>query len=167
LCDAIALKLASYPELQNGHASAIFVTPCRQSRGQTDAARLIRRSNPEHAVASFRPSILIVEDDYLVAGHLRDELEINRYTVVGVAGSYDDAVALAERFNPQIACVDIRIEGDRNGLELARALKDRGTRVVMMTGNPDMLTSDLAGAVVVKPFHADSLIVEVESAMRA
>jgi two-component system, response regulator PdtaR len=119
------------------------------------------------AVAASRPSVLIVEDEDLVATHLRDELEINRYMVVGVAGAYDHAIALAERFKPQIACVDIRIAGHRDGLELARALKDRGIRVVMMTGNPDMLTSDVAGAVVVKPFHADSLITEIESAMRA
>lgn len=110
-----------------------------------------------------RLSILIVEDDALIAMDLRRELEASAIDVVGIADNYDQAIKLAEAETPDIACVDIRIKGRADGITVARRLRDMGLHVVMMTANPDLLTPDIARHVVVKPFHPQSVLAEIRA----
>jgi DNA-binding response OmpR family regulator len=86
--------------------------------------------------------------------------------VVGVASSYEEAIELAVVDPPKVACVDIRIKGNKDGIVLARTLRAQGIRVVMITGNPDLLTADMARHVVVKPFHPQSVLAEIRAAVR-
>jgi DNA-binding response OmpR family regulator len=113
-----------------------------------------------------RFSILIVEDDAVIATDLCRELQDYGFRVVGVAGSYEEAVDLAVTDPPKVACVDIRIKGNKDGIVLARTLREQGVRVVMITGNPDLLTPDMARHAVVKPFHPQSVLAEIRAAVR-
>jgi two-component system, response regulator PdtaR len=113
---------------------------------------------------STRFSILIVEDDAFIATDLCRELQDYGFRVVGVASTYDEAIQLAVADPPKVACVDIRIKGNKDGIVLARTLRERGIRVVMITGNPDLLTADMARHVVVKPFHPQSVLAEIRAA---
>lgn len=113
-----------------------------------------------------RFSILIVEDDAIIATDLCRELQEYGFRVVGVASNYEDAIDLAVADPPKVACVDIRIKGNRDGIVLARALRKQGVRVVMITGNPDLLTADMARHAVVKPFHPQSVLAEIRAAVR-
>jgi DNA-binding response OmpR family regulator len=113
-----------------------------------------------------RFSILIVEDDAFIATDLCRELQDYGFRVVGVASSYEEAIELAVADPPKVACVDIRIKGNKDGIVLARALRAQGIRVVMITGNPDLLTADMARHVVVKPFHPQSVLAEIRAAVR-
>ena len=88
-----------------------------------------------------RFSILIVEDDAIIATDLCRELQDYGFRVVGIASSYDEAIDLAVADPPKVACVDIRIKGSKDGIVLARTLREQGIRVVMITGNPDLLDS--------------------------
>lgn len=116
--------------------------------------------------SSTRFSILIVEDDALIATDLCRELQDYGFRVVGVASSYDDAVCLATTDPPQVACVDIRIKGNKDGIVLARALREQGIRIVMITGNPDLLTPEMARHAIIKPFHPQSVLAEIRAAAR-
>jgi DNA-binding response OmpR family regulator len=113
-----------------------------------------------------RFSILIVEDDAIIATDLCRELQEYGFRVVGVASSYEEAIGLAVADPPKVACVDIRIKGNKDGIVLARALRQQGVRVVMITGNPDLLTADMARHAVVKPFHPQSVLAEIRAAVR-
>ena len=113
-----------------------------------------------------RFSILIVEDDAFIATDLCRELQDYGFRVVGVASSYEEAIGLAVADPPKVACVDIRIKGNKDGIVLARALRAQGIRVVMITGNPDLLTADMARHAVVKPFHPQSVLAEIRAAVR-
>lgn len=114
---------------------------------------------------STRPSILIVEDDAMIAADLSRGLQESGLHVAGLASTYDEAVALAKNEAPQIACVDIRIKGGKDGIALARTLREMGVRVVMITANPDLLTPDMARHAVVKPFHPQSVLAEIRAAL--
>jgi DNA-binding response OmpR family regulator len=116
--------------------------------------------------SNTRFSILIVEDDALIATDLCRELQDYGFRVVGVASNYDDAIKLATSDPPKVACVDIRIKGSKDGIVLARALSEQGVRVVMITGNPDLLTPEMARHAVIKPFHPQSVLAEIRAAAR-
>ena len=82
-------------------------------------------------------SVLIVDDDELVAEVLAaccDEPDLN---VVGIVHNSDDALMAAASVGPQVALVDHRLAGT-SGVDLARALLEvrPGLKVVIITADP-------------------------------
>src|SRR5687767_7783178 len=68
------------------------------------------------------PSILLVEDDFLVSMEMETGLEEAGYEVAGIAATAEDAVALAAERRPALVVMDIRLAGDRDGVdEIGRA----------------------------------------------
>jgi len=63
--------------------------------------------------------ILIVEDEIIVAEHLRQELQNARYEVCGIATCSSEALELAQSCRPDLILMDIRINGDKDGIETA------------------------------------------------
>lgn len=70
--------------------------------------------------------VLIVEDELLIANYLKEILEGESYSVVGVARDSQNAVELFSAHSPDIVCMDIKLKGDYNGIETARMLRDMG-----------------------------------------
>jgi len=68
--------------------------------------------------------IMIVEDERLVARDLQYQLEDMGHEVVANCDNWDDAVELAETEAPEFALLDINIRGEKNGVEIARHLRD-------------------------------------------
>jgi CheY-like chemotaxis protein len=68
----------------------------------------------------FGRRVLITEDNWLVAGEWRAALEDAGYTVVGVAASAAEALDLCAQETPDLILMDIRLLGDRDGIEAAR-----------------------------------------------
>jgi len=69
--------------------------------------------------------ILIVEDDYFVATDLEQTLEGAGYEVVGIAASAEEAIRLGEATKPDLAIMDIRLAGIRDGIDAAIELQVR------------------------------------------
>lgn len=107
----------------------------------TDSARALRDS------ADTRPSVLIVEDEALVALYLEDTLDSLGYQCCGVADSADEAVSLATTRRPGLALVDVGLRGSRDGIVLASELTELGVAVVFLTGAGDSETRRRAEAV--------------------
>jgi DNA-binding NarL/FixJ family response regulator len=108
--------------------------------------------------------ILILEDDLLVACSLREVLSLVGYKVTGIAASVSDAVSLAEETGPDLAIVDVRLPGNRDGIEGAALLQQQfGMRVIFLTGEIDKETAlraadiDAAGYLM-KPVHGYELL---------
>jgi CheY-like chemotaxis protein len=78
-----------------------------------------RDSNPA------RPSILIVEDEALIASYIREVLEESGFAIVGVASSGIEALTLAADALPDLALVDIKIAGPMDGIEVVQELRRR------------------------------------------
>ena len=74
------------------------------------------------AVAGTKHRILIVEDDFLVAGELEYALQSAGFEVAGTASSASEAIELARTQQPTIAIMDIRLAGTRDGVDTARRL---------------------------------------------
>ena len=87
------------------------------------------------------PSILIVDDDEILRNRLARAFRERDYDV-RVAADYAAAVAAAEEDTPELAVVDLRMEGP-SGLELVTALRklDAATKIVVLTGYGSIATA--------------------------
>jgi CheY-like chemotaxis protein len=65
--------------------------------------------------------ILLVEDERIIAADLRRRLWRMGDTVVGTAASGEEAVAHAQRLQPDVVLMDIRLRGLMDGVEAAQA----------------------------------------------
>ena len=82
--------------------------------------------------------ILVVEDDFLVASEMEMALQAAGYTVVGVAASADEAVALGQTARPDLAIIDIRLHGTRDGVDAALVLfRDHTIPCIFATAHAD------------------------------
>lgn len=115
--------------------------------------------------------ILIVEDELIIANDLKDILESFDYHVVGIAKNYESAEKMLESEKPDIALLDIQIEGQKDGIELAQCIKnDYQIPFVFISSHTDKATLDRAkecqpNGFLVKPFEDDDVRVAVELAL--
>ncbi len=72
-----------------------------------------------------RYRVLIVEDDQMIAESLKDILETLDMDVAGIATNAKDALHLLDSSQPDLALLDIQINGDKDGLELADLIKEQ------------------------------------------
>lgn len=92
-----------------------------------------------------RLSVLIVEDERVVAMDLQQTLRRLGYDPYAIASSAEDAIARATERAPDVALMDIRIKGEMDGIAAARALRERfGVAVVFLTALADAATLDRA-----------------------
>ena len=83
-------------------------------------------------------TVLIVEDENLVADDLQHTLAGMGYEVSAIAASAEEAIARASEKCPDIVLMDIRIEGKRDGIETAELLRNTfGVPAVYLTAHAD------------------------------
>ena len=78
--------------------------------------------------------ILIVEDEPLTAFDNEVTLADLGYEVVATLDTFDDAIALIGREQIDLILSDVRLSGQRTGIDLARAAKAKGVPVLFSTG---------------------------------
>jgi DNA-binding NarL/FixJ family response regulator len=87
---------------------------------------------------SQRPRALVVEDEVLIALSLEADLNELGFDVCGLAANARQAISLAMEDAPDIAVVDIYLNGARDGIETARMLRELcGVSVVFVTAYSD------------------------------
>ena len=69
------------------------------------------------------PKILIVDDEVLIATHLKERLTFMGYTVVGTASSGEAAIDMARSLSPDLVLMDIVMPGNIDGIEAAKKIK--------------------------------------------
>jgi DNA-binding response OmpR family regulator len=79
--------------------------------------------------------IVIVEDEPLTAFDNEVMLADLGYDVVATLDSFETAIALLDREDIDLVLSDVRLTGERSGLDLARAAKKRGIPVLFSTGH--------------------------------
>jgi CheY-like chemotaxis protein len=116
-------------------------------------------------------TILVVEDEGIVAQEIKSRLEKAGYSVCAVAHDGQTAVARAGEMRPALVLMDIRLKGDMDGIEAAGLIRDRfNIPVVYLTAYTDPATLERAKVMepfgyVVKPFETRSLIASIEIAL--
>ncbi len=89
--------------------------------------------------------ILVVEDEAIVAREIQRSLVDLGYQAPPPAASCEEAVARASDRCPDLVLMDIRIQGQRDGIETAGILRRRfGVPVVFLTAYSDDLTLERA-----------------------
>jgi two-component system cell cycle sensor histidine kinase/response regulator CckA len=86
--------------------------------------------------------VMIVEDDRVVARDLRTQVSRMGHSVVGVTGSGEEAVTLAAAKQPDLVLMDIRLEGEMDGIEAAQRIRSKNRiPVVFLTayGNEEII----------------------------
>jgi CheY-like chemotaxis protein len=82
--------------------------------------------------------LLIVEDEWIIAYDLRQFLESLGHTVHDITDNAEDAVKLTEKFLPDTIFMDIKLKGDKTGLEAADVIyKKFKTQVIFCTAFTD------------------------------
>lgn len=102
----------------------------------------------EHGPEVPSGSVLIVEDEALVAMFLADLVEDLGRTVVGPAASREAALEAAAANPPAIAIVDVNLGRAEDGIALAKELRDaHGTAIVFLSGHGDLAANEAVLAV--------------------
>ena len=97
--------------------------------------------------------ILIVEDEPLVAFDNETRITDLGYEVVATLDSFDSAIQCLESEEVDLILTDLRLSGDRTGLDLAKVAKQRGVPILFATGHelpPE--ASNLAVGCLMKPY---------------
>ena len=82
--------------------------------------------------------VLIVEDERIVAKDIEHTIRDLGYASVGIAGSCAQALSLARTTRPGLVLMDIRIQGDKDGIETAALLKlEMDVPVIFLTAHSD------------------------------
>ena len=116
-------------------------------------------------------TVVIAEDEMIVARDLQRTLEASGYRVPGVSPTADGALALVEEHAPDLVLVDIVLRGERDGIWLARALREEhAVPFVFTTSHADRQTVDLArqtrpNGYLVKPYAGGDVFAAVECAL--
>lgn len=76
--------------------------------------------------------VLIVEDEMIIAMTTSHILEKAGLTVVDITASYDEAIESFRNNEPQLVLLDIMIEGDKDGIEVGKTIKEISPNTVIV-----------------------------------
>jgi PAS domain S-box-containing protein len=118
-----------------------------------------------------KASILVVEDEQIVALDIQSQLERLGYDVVATVSSGRAAISTAEATRPDLALMDIKLKGDMDGIQAAQHIRSRfGIPVIYLTAYADQGTLDRAKVTesfgyILKPFEEGELHATIEMAL--
>ena len=117
----------------------------------------------------MKEKILIVEDQFVEADYLRMMLSKAGYQVCEIARSVERAEEIIASENPDIVLLDIFLQGDLTGIDLAKNLQRGNIPFVYLSANSN--EEVLSGAkmtqpygFLVKPFREKDLLITLEIA---
>ena len=122
-------------------------------------------------MTSSLPSVLVVDDEFIIANSLSMQIEEMGYSVCGVAATAREAVELAQAHRPDIVLMDVRLRGEEDGVDAALAIHEStGSKVIFITGSREPATMarielDHATAVLFKPIYGHQLRNAVDAAL--
>jgi signal transduction histidine kinase len=114
---------------------------------------------------------MVVEDEQVVALDITMHLRNLRYTITGMHARGEDALAAFPQERPDLVLMDIRLQGELDGVDTAGRIRDEfGIPVIMLTAYADDAVLERAKATqpyayIVKPFDARDLRTSIEIAL--
>ncbi|RMG84034.1 MAG: response regulator, partial [Bacteroidetes bacterium] len=113
------------------------------------------------------PRILIVEDNLPFAINIESYLEEWGYTVTGIAENGKTALWHIVNDQPDLILMDIHINGNVSGMDIALAVKDQNIPIIFITGERDenmyeSAKNTRAVSYLVKPFDMLTLKAAIE-----
>ncbi len=118
-----------------------------------------------------KKQIFVVEDESIVAEHIRRSLQNMGYSVSSVASSGEKAIKEVEEKVPDLVLMDIVLRGEMDGIETAKQIRSRfNIPVVYLTAYSDEKILERAKITepfgyVIKPFNERELRINIEIAL--
>ncbi|CAN5845092.1 response regulator [soil metagenome] len=115
--------------------------------------------------------ILIVEDEFLIAEGLRYQVEEMGQVVCAITATADEAIAAAQAYRPRVVLMDMRLRGEKDGVDAALAIYATvGSKVIFITGSREPATmerihTDHPAAVLFKPLSDRQLRNTIEEVL--
>jgi PAS domain S-box-containing protein len=115
--------------------------------------------------------VLVVEDEYILAINLQETLESLGYVVVDIADSGEAAIEKAKELHPNLILMDIRLQGEIDGIQAAEEIWDTlQIPVIYVTGHSDQSTVERATLTfpfgyILKPIREQELYVAIQTAL--
>lgn len=116
-------------------------------------------------------SILIVEDEAIIAEDLTGKIRNMGYEVVGRTQTGEEALELARRHMPALVLMDIRLAGVMDGIEAAQRIHNEcKLPVLLLTAHSDTATVERAQRAkafgyILKPYGERDLRIQIEMAL--
>lgn len=127
------------------------------------------RSAREGLLGIAQTSVLIIEDEPIIAMDIQDLVERCGHRVAGVAHTEADAVELAGKTKPGLILADINLGGGGDGMQaVGRILRTHEAPVIFVTAYPErLLTGETQepSFVITKPFEPMTLAVATYQAV--
>jgi two-component system cell cycle sensor histidine kinase/response regulator CckA len=129
------------------------------------------KATAHHTESMITPSILIVEDERIVAKDLQLVLQSLGYSIAGLASSGEDALRKARECRPGLILMDVRLGGAVDGIEAAGMIREQfDIPVIYLTAFSDPETLIRAKATrpfgyLTKPFRVTDLRAAIEIAV--
>lgn len=126
---------------------------------------------PAELTNTVNASILIVEDEAIVALDLKLQLQDLGYRVVGVASSAEQAIAAVLAHRPNLVLMDVRLQGEGDGIEAAERInREQATPLIFLTSHSDTETVQRAARTapygyLTKPYQIKELRAGIEVAL--
>lgn len=128
----------------------------------------------EQRDADKRPAarILIVEDDWFAGTDMQAALQDAGYDVPDLATTADEAVAAAGHCEPDLVVMDVRLVGERDGVDAALEIARRfGIRSLFVSAYADAALRSRAEPArpvgwLTKPISGEQLVAAVRDALR-
>lgn len=115
--------------------------------------------------------VAVVDDEFIIAEGLTMQLQDLGMTVCGTAATAEDAVALVQAKRPALVLMDVRLEGEKDGVDAAIAIHETvGAKVIFVTGSREPATlerinRDHPAGVLYKPITDRQLRQAIETAL--
>lgn len=131
----------------------------------------LRTEGDAESGAQTPVSILVVEDEGIVARDLQESLTRLGYQVAGVATEGAQAVLMVEQNRPELVVMDVTLRGELDGIQAARLIHEREPiPIIFLTGHSDAATLQRAVSAaplgyILKPFQEIELRCAIEVAI--
>jgi diguanylate cyclase (GGDEF)-like protein len=155
----------------SANSSAGAATHSESLEPELRGSTLTRSSVSSPTADAAITSILIVEDEAIVAQDLKETVMRLGYEVLGIASEGAEAIAKAEALKPQLVVMDVSLQGEIDGIQAARLIQERlYVPVIFLTGHSDPETLQravLTGPLgyILKPFQEVELRCAIEVAI--
>lgn len=124
------------------------------------------RSAIEDALSA---EVLIIEDESIIAMHIKQIVESLGHTVVGVVRTHREAVAAAKDKKPELVLADISLADGSSGIDAVKEiLAEQDVPVIFITAFPERL---LTGSrpeptyLITKPFEPETVVATIGQAL--
>lgn len=162
LTQRLVLLLTSLEEVPL--SAVALILDCRESEILADIARA-----NEGLRSVAETSVLIIEDEPIIAMDIEDVVQQCGHRIAGVAYTEADAVRLARETRPGLILADINLGGGGDGMHaVGRIMKDHQVPVIFVTAYPERLLTgeqEEPSFIITKPFEPTTLAITTYQAV--